>query len=160
MVFLSNTRKWQIQWKLSWETTALRDHLSWQTTHFWQDLHFNRTEKPVTKDHLSWQTTILWPMGRSFKTGSTVLPSKLCYMMLYSFFAGQTLSHWSVYCSYCFRPDWDVHLSWLDGEKIQRRRFPWVRLQSECLPPDSKHSGRRKLQRSCSRLYVNLRCTL
>ncbi len=51
---------------------VLRDHLSWQITHFWQkDLHFNITES-VTKDHLSWQTTFLWSMGWSFKTGSTV----------------------------------------------------------------------------------------
>ncbi len=46
-----------VQWNLSWETTAMRDHLSWKTTHFWQKaLHFNITE-PVTKtkyhlDHL------------------------------------------------------------------------------------------------------------
>ncbi len=87
LVFLSNARKWQIQWNLSWETIFMRDHLSWQATHFRQDLHFNNfniTEKPVTRDHLSWQTTFLWPMGWSFKTGSTVLPSKLCDMMLYS----------------------------------------------------------------------------
>ncbi len=24
-----------IQWNLSWETTAMRDHLSWKTTYFW-----------------------------------------------------------------------------------------------------------------------------
>ncbi len=48
------------------------DHLSWQTTHFWQkDLNFNTTEY-VTRDHLSWQTKFLWSMGWSFKTGSTV----------------------------------------------------------------------------------------
>ncbi len=61
-----------IQWKLSWETTVMRDHLSWRTTSFWQKVtHFNINE-PVTKDHLSWETIFLWPMGRSFKTGSTV----------------------------------------------------------------------------------------
>ncbi len=61
-----------LQWNLSWETTAMRDHLSWKTTQIWQkDLHLNITE-PVTKAHLSWQTTFLWPMGWSFKTGSTV----------------------------------------------------------------------------------------
>ncbi len=61
-----------VQWNLSWQTTAMRDHLSWQTTHFWQkDLHFNITE-PATRDHLSWQTTFLWLMGWPFKTGSTV----------------------------------------------------------------------------------------
>ena len=54
------------------ERPAMRDHLSCQTTHFWQDLHVNITE-PVTREHLSWQTTFLWPMGRSFKTGFTVL---------------------------------------------------------------------------------------
>ncbi len=65
-----------VQWNLSWETTAMRDPLSWQTMHFRQnDLHFNITE-PVTRDHLSWQTTFLWPMGWSFKTGSTVLGKK------------------------------------------------------------------------------------
>ncbi len=62
-----------LQWNLSWETTFMRDHLSWKTTHFWQkDQHFNTTE-PVTRDHLSWETTFLWPKGWSFKTGSTVL---------------------------------------------------------------------------------------
>ena len=56
------------RWNLSLETTAMRDHLPWQTTHFWQkDLHLNITE-PVTRDHLSWQTTFLWLMGWSFKT--------------------------------------------------------------------------------------------
>ena len=53
----SKTAIRKLQWKLFWETTAMRDHLSWQTTHFWQkDLHFHITE-PVTRDHLSWQTT-------------------------------------------------------------------------------------------------------
>ena len=60
-----------IQWNLSRGTTAMRDHLSWQATHIWQDLHFNITE-PVTRDHLSCHTTFLWPMWWSFKTGSTV----------------------------------------------------------------------------------------
>ncbi len=56
-----------IQWNLSWETTAMRDHLSWQTTHFQQKgLHFKITE-PVTRDHLSWQTTFLLPMGWVFQ---------------------------------------------------------------------------------------------
>ncbi len=44
----------------------MTNHLSWQTTHFRQDLHFNITE-PVTRDHLSWQTTFLWPMGVVFQ---------------------------------------------------------------------------------------------
>ncbi len=62
-----------VQWNLSWETTAMRDHLSWRTTHFWQkDQHFNTTA-PVTRDHLSWETTFWWLKGRSFKTGSTVM---------------------------------------------------------------------------------------
>ena len=61
-----------VQWNLSRETAAIRDHLCWQTTQFWQsDQHFNITT-PVTRDHLSWQITFLWPMGWSFKTGSTV----------------------------------------------------------------------------------------
>ena len=61
-----------IQWNLSWVTTAMRDHLSWKTTHFWQkDQHFN-TSEPVTRDHLSWETTFLWPMGWFVKTGSTI----------------------------------------------------------------------------------------
>ncbi len=52
-----------IQWNLPGETTAMRDHLSWQTTYFWQkDLHFNIT-KPATKDHLPWQTTFLGQWG-------------------------------------------------------------------------------------------------
>ncbi len=62
-----------VQWNLSWETTAMRDGLSWQTTYFWQKgLHFNITE-PVTTDHLPWQTTFLWQTGWSFKTGFSVL---------------------------------------------------------------------------------------
>ncbi len=63
-----------LQWNLSWETTAMRDHLSWQTMHFRQkDLHFNiPVTEPVARDHLSWQTRFLWPMGWSFKSGSTV----------------------------------------------------------------------------------------
>ncbi len=66
-----------LQWNLSWETTALRDHLSWQTRHFWQkDLHFNITE-PVTRDHLSWQTTFLWPMGWSFNWRQVLLYSSI-----------------------------------------------------------------------------------
>ncbi len=66
-----------VRWNLSWETTATRDHLSWQTTHFWQkDLHFS-IMKPVTRDHLSWQTTFLWPKGWSFKTGFTVVNCRL-----------------------------------------------------------------------------------
>ncbi len=61
-------KKWavfcNIRWNLSWETTAMRDHLYWQTTHFfWQkDLHFNIPE-PVTGDHLSWQTTFCAQWG-------------------------------------------------------------------------------------------------
>ncbi len=66
----------RIQWNLSWETTATRDHLSWRTTRFWHKvLHFNVNE-PVTKDHLSWDTIFWWPMGWSFKTGSTVSPMR------------------------------------------------------------------------------------
>ncbi len=62
-----------LQCNLSWETTAMRDHLCWRTTSFWQkDLHSSVYE-PVTKDHLSWETIFLWLMGWSFKTGSTVL---------------------------------------------------------------------------------------
>ncbi len=41
-----------VQWNLSWETTAMRDYLSWQTTHFWQkNLHFNIIE-PVLTGHI------------------------------------------------------------------------------------------------------------
>ncbi len=48
-----------IQWNLSWGTTALRDHLSWKTTIFWQiDIQFNITE-PVSRNHLSWDTICL-----------------------------------------------------------------------------------------------------
>ncbi len=69
-------KSWQkalsIQCNLFWETTAMRDHLSWQTTHFWQkDLHFSISE-PVTRDHRSWWTTFLWQKGWSSKGGSTV----------------------------------------------------------------------------------------
>ena len=39
----------RLQWNLSWETTAMRDHLSWKTRHSWQkNLHLNITE-PVTR---------------------------------------------------------------------------------------------------------------
>ncbi len=67
---------WQnvIQWNLSWETTAMRDHLSWRTTSFLQKVLHSSVYEPVTKDHLSWETIFLWPMVWSFKTGSTVLP--------------------------------------------------------------------------------------
>ncbi len=43
-----------LQWNLSWETTAMRDHLSWRATSFWEkvDIHFSVNE-PVTKDQLS-----------------------------------------------------------------------------------------------------------
>ena len=58
-----------IQWNLSWETTAMRNHPFWATTHF-QGPTFKMTE-PVTRDHLSWKTTFLWPAGWSFKTGTT-----------------------------------------------------------------------------------------
>ncbi len=52
-----------VQWNLSWEATTMRDHLSWQITHFWQkDLNFNITE-PVTGDHLSWQTKFCGQWG-------------------------------------------------------------------------------------------------
>ncbi len=58
-----------IQWNLSWETTATRDHLSWQTTHFWQkDLHSNTTE-PVIRHYLSWQTTFFVGNGVVFQDG-------------------------------------------------------------------------------------------
>ncbi len=56
---------YHIQWNLSWETNDMRDHLSWQITHFLQkDLHFNITE-PVTRDHLSWQATFWGQWGGS-----------------------------------------------------------------------------------------------
>ncbi len=46
----------RVHQNLSWEATAMRDHLSWRTTSFWWELlHFSVTE-PVTKDHLSWET--------------------------------------------------------------------------------------------------------
>ncbi len=44
-----------IQWNVFLETTAMIDHLSWKTTHFWQkELHFNWTchqRPPVIRDH-------------------------------------------------------------------------------------------------------------
>ncbi len=58
------------QWNLSWETTALRDHLS-ETIYSWQLINFNVIE-PTTKDHLSWETKFSCSMGSSFKTGFTV----------------------------------------------------------------------------------------
>ena len=45
-----------IQWNLSWETTAMTDHLSWKTTQFWQkDFQYNWTcyqKPPVLRDHI------------------------------------------------------------------------------------------------------------
>ncbi len=61
-----------IQWNLSWETTAMRDPLSWRTTSFGQKVLHSSVYEPVTKDHLSWETIFLWSMGWSFKTGSIV----------------------------------------------------------------------------------------
>ncbi len=95
-----------LQLNLPWETTAMRDHLSWQTTNLCQkDLHFNITE-PVTRDHLSSQTTFFWPMGRSFKTGYTVYCKSLCisiylYMKMKNYLsicclAQVTLRHWGL----------------------------------------------------------------
>ena len=55
-----------VQWNLSWETTVMRDHLSWRTTCVWQKVtHFNVNE-PVTKDHLS-ETIFLWSTGAVFQ---------------------------------------------------------------------------------------------
>ncbi len=80
-----------VQWNLSWETTAMRDHLSWKTIDFWQKvLHFSVNE-PVTKAHLSWDH-ILWPMGWSFKTGSTVLYSSHRYTWPIQYIKGNIFS--------------------------------------------------------------------
>ncbi len=53
-----------IQWNMSWETTAMKDHLSGQTPHFGgqKDLpvHFSITEPVTTDHHLSWQTIHFW----------------------------------------------------------------------------------------------------
>ncbi len=68
-----------VHWNLSWETTAMRDHLSWRTTSFYQKLLHSSVYELVTKDHLSWETIFLWPMGWSFKTGSTVIWSWISY---------------------------------------------------------------------------------
>ncbi len=89
-----------IQWNLSWNTTAMRDHLSWRTTYSWQKvLHFNAIE-PVSEDHLSWETIFLWPMRQSFKTGSTVHPIFLVWRIsLFSPATGIYNLHvqWSLY---------------------------------------------------------------
>ncbi len=62
-----------VQWNLFWETTAMKDHLSWRTTYSWQKVPNFSVIESVTKDHLSnWETIFLWPMGWSFKIGSTV----------------------------------------------------------------------------------------
>ncbi len=58
--------------KPTWETTAMRDHLSWGTTFSWQKVLNLIATEPVTKDNLSWETIFYCPMGWSFKTGSTV----------------------------------------------------------------------------------------
>ena len=57
---------------LPWNTTVMRDHLSWKTTYSWQNLgNTFQCLEPVIKDHLPWETTTLWPIRWSLKTGST-----------------------------------------------------------------------------------------
>ena len=63
-----------IQRKLTWETTAMRDHLSWKTCEILlvEVLMFKYILfGPVTKDHLPWKT-IFWLMGLFFQKRSTV----------------------------------------------------------------------------------------
>ncbi len=75
--FMNKQNTTVIQWNLSWETTAMRNHLSWNTISFWQKaLHFSVNE-PVTKDHLSSEPIFLWPMGWSFMAGFTVFCFKV-----------------------------------------------------------------------------------
>ncbi len=59
--------QWLEQYLLYWETTTMRDHLSWPTIDSWWDLHFNLTE-PVTRDHLFnflpvLDSILLWTIG-------------------------------------------------------------------------------------------------
>ena len=61
-LFQSILKAFPIQGNLSWETTGMGDHLSWQTTHFWKEIYFNITES-VTRDHLSWQTPFCGQWG-------------------------------------------------------------------------------------------------
>ena len=48
-----------LQWNLSWETTAMRDHLFWRATYsWWKVLHFKTNEPscpqkpPLLRDHI------------------------------------------------------------------------------------------------------------
>ena len=116
----SSTRA-QIQWNLSWETTAMRDHLSWKTTHFFAEgptLQYNWTchQRPhVLRDN------ILLLKGWSFKTGSTVLllsSSKIsCYPLVCHFNYHRKLPQ----CSYtlCLVPEILSELSTLLIQAIQ-----------------------------------------
>ncbi len=63
LLFISETelKYWHIQRNLSWETTAITDHLSW--TYSWQKVpHFSANE-PVAKDQLSWETIFYGQWG-------------------------------------------------------------------------------------------------
>ena len=74
---ISETTKTWLQWNLSWETTAMRDHLSWETRYSWQKvIHFNVIE-PVIKDHLSWESTFVWPTRGGLSR--QVLLYSVCY---------------------------------------------------------------------------------
>ncbi len=62
-----------VQWNLSWETTAMTDHLSRRTTKSCQKVpHFSATE-PVTKGHLPWETIFLWWIGEVFQDSSSTV---------------------------------------------------------------------------------------
>ncbi len=67
VILVTSLLSLEIQWNLSWETTAMRDHLSWKTISFWQKVLHVSVNAPVTKDHLSSEPSF-WPMGWSFKT--------------------------------------------------------------------------------------------
>ncbi len=64
MILFLGAADW-LQWNLSWETTALRDHLSGRTTSFWQKLiHFSVNE-PVTvlRDHIFMANGVVFQDG-------------------------------------------------------------------------------------------------
>ncbi len=116
-----------IQWTLSGNTTAMRDHLSWKTKQSWQKnlpfinsetclerpmlpetclegshpwqkiIHFSVIE-PVTKDHLSWESTFLQPTRWSYKMGSTVIGS-----VTKDCLSWKTKILWSMWWSYKIR---------------------------------------------------------
>ncbi len=90
----------QVQWNLSWETTGMRDHLSWWTTYYWQKVPFFSAIEPVTKDHLSWDTIYLWPMGWRFYCIIPSTPSRNISEILSATYARKQLVSYIMYVAH------------------------------------------------------------